>query len=233
MRCGPRSLPCRLRRAIRADSVVGMRRVPVIVTVLVAAVLGSLPLDGQASPSAVAGAAPTAVVHLRPIDRHGRELSGYTITKQRKHAHCVAGSQATGTAYRCFSGNRILDPCWVQKPKRFAVCLAEPWSFRLIQLKVTGGYHGKLPKRHAALPWGVQLADGEQCLIAQGASGAVGGKRINYFCAHTKNALYGKVDTRHHAWRVHKATPTGGGRYRKAGRVTLSKAWFGKPSRQA
>ena len=61
----------------------------------------------------------------------------------------------------------------------------------------------------------------------------VRGKRINYFCAHTHDALYGKVHKHHPVWRIRKATPTGGGHYKPAGRVGLSKAWFGKPSRQA
>jgi hypothetical protein len=177
--------------------------------------------------------APTSVVHLRPVNKHGHELPGYTIVKQRRHAHCIAGAEATGNSYRCFSGNRIIEPCWVQKPKRFAVCLRQPWSFRLVQLKVSRGYSGHLARKPNALPWGVQLPNGEQCLVAEGASGFVRGKRINYFCAHTKDALYGKVNKQHRVWRIRKATQTGGGHYQPAGRVGLTKAWFGKPSRQA
>lgn len=189
---------------------------------------------GSATPrSAPTALAPTSVVHLRPVDKHGHTLPGYTITNQRSRAHCIAGAEATGNSYRCFSGNRIIEPCWAQKPKRFAVCLRQPWSFRLVQLKVTRGYSGHLPRQPNALPWGVQLTNGEQCLVAEGASGFVRGKRINYFCAHTNDALYGKVNKRQPVWRIRKAVPTGGGHYKPVGRVGLTKAWFGKPSRQA
>jgi hypothetical protein len=183
--------------------------------------------------STPSGLAPTSVVHVRPVNKHGHTLPGYTITNQRPHAHCIAGAEATGNSYRCFSGNKIVEPCWAQKPKRFAVCLRQPWSFRLVQLKVTGGYSGHLPRKPNALPWGVQLANGEQCLVAEGASGVVRGKRINYFCAHTHDALYGKVHKHHPVWRIRKAKPTGGGHYQPVGRVGLTKAWFGKRSRQA
>lgn len=210
------------------------RRV-VVLTAVGAAGLGLTPLGAgasvPASPHSTLG--PTSVVHLRPVDSHGHELPGYTITKQRKHAHCIAGSDVTRTAYRCFAGNLVLDPCWAQKPKSFAVCLVVPWSFRLLQLKVSKGYSGTLPKKPASLPWGVQLGNGVQCAFADGATGVVGGKRINYFCSHTKDVLIGKVNKSSKVWTIRRAKPTGGGHYKKAGHVSLSKAWFGKPSRQA
>jgi hypothetical protein len=176
---------------------------------------------------------PTSVVHLRPVDKHGHALPGYTITKQRRHAECHAGSSVTRSAYRCFAGNAVLDPCWAQKPKQFAVCLSVPWSFNLVQLKVSKGYSGKVPNHAASLPWGVQLGNGVQCAFADGATGAVGGNRINYFCHRAKYVLIGKINKSGKVWHARKAKPTGGGHYAAAGRVGLTKAWFGKRSRQA
>ena len=85
------------------------------------------------------------------------------------------------------------------------------------------------PARH---PWGVQTADGQQCGFIQGAGGVVAGKRINYGCQHVKYVLIGHVDQSHRAWRIRKARPTGGGHFKQAGWVALSKAWFGKASRK-
>jgi hypothetical protein len=197
-----------------------------------AAAISLTPAATSASVPAVArAAAPTSVTQIRPVDSNGREVSGYTIAHQRKHARCIAGSEATGSAYRCFSGNVVLDPCWAQKPARFAVCLSEPWGFRLVQLKVTKGYHGKLSK-HRSQPWGLQLTNGVQCEFAQGASGAVAGKRINYFCAHSKTVLYGNVDKHSKVWRIRSARSRSGGHFTKTGRLALTRAWFGKPSRK-
>jgi|SRR5581483_2436790 len=211
-----------------------LRRLAVLTVAGAAGLCGVVSISAGASApasTALSSPVPTSVVHVRPVDSHGNKLSDYTITKQLKHARCNAGSEAIGTAYRCFAGNFVLDPCWVQQPKRFAICLSEPWSFHVVQLKVSKGYHGALSKHGRSQPWGVQLANGTQCGFGQGATGTVGGKRINYFCAHAKYVLIGKIDKHGKVWHARKAKPTGGGHYKAAGRVGLTKAWFGKPSR--
>src|SRR5581483_5210050 len=154
-----------------------LRRLAVLTVAGAAGLCGVVSISAGASApasTALSSPVPTSVVHVRPVDSHGNKLSDYTITKQLKHARCNAGSEAIGTAYRCFAGNFVLDPCWVQQPKRFAICLSEPW--------------------------GVQLANGTQCGFGQGATGTVGGKRINYFCAHAKYVLIGKIDKHGKVW---------------------------------
>jgi hypothetical protein len=191
-------------------------------------------------PAAVSGAAsapsatlaPTTVTHLRPVSSSGNLLPGYSIGAHHAHAHCSAGSEATRNAYRCFAGNHVYDPCWVQHTTSLVVCLAAPWDFTVVQLKVKHYDNAGRTTKPAKLPWGVQSINGVQCTLAQGASSTVAGKRVNYFCSHVKYVLYGHVNDSSRVWSIRKAKPTGGGHYKKAGRVKLTRAWFGKASRK-
>jgi hypothetical protein len=196
---------------------------------LLLAALAAIPAStGTAAPHRLAS---TSVVHLRPVNGHGQFRPGYFVKKTLKHGSCSAGSEATGDAYRCFAGNAVVDPCWVEHSRDFVACLTAPWSFKVIQIHVSKGYQNAgYTKKPARLPWGVQVTDGRQCVLAQGASGTVGGKRINYFCTNATYVLYGNVNRTAEVWTIHKATPASGGTFTKAGRVGLAKAWFGKPS---
>jgi hypothetical protein len=208
-----------------------------VVASLVLALLtvAAVPLSAgaaQLAPSRTVSAAPTVVERIRPVGPGGGLLPGYTTTHSHTGASCEAGSEATGSAYRCFAGNGVYDPCWVMSNRVFVMCLAAPWSFDTVLLHVTKGYDNGGPVRAAKYPWGVQLASGQQCLWLQGASGTVAGKRISYLCRRAKYALAGSVDKHHKVWRIRKARRIRGGRYKLAGWVSISKAYFGKPSRK-
>jgi hypothetical protein len=208
-----------------------------IVTALVLALLtfAVVPSAGaaQLAPSRGASAAPTVVVHVRPVGPGGGLLAGYTSTHSHTGASCEAGSEATGDAYRCFAGNGVYDPCWVMSNKVFVVCMSAPWSFNVVLLHVTKGYDNTgYSQRAASIPWGVQLTNGELCDLLQGATSTVGGRRVNFGCQRVKYVLVGNVDRHHKVWRIRKARRTSGGHYKRAGWVDISKAYFGKPSRK-
>jgi hypothetical protein len=183
-------------------------------------------------PGSSAGSAPRTVVgHVRPVTATGVLRHGYRITDRRAHASCEAGSEATGDAYRCFSGNFVIDPCWVMKQKHFVACLSDAWSHKVIRLHVTGGYDntgfGKLTP--ASYPWAVRELNGTRCSWLQGATGAVHGKRINYGCTR-KTYLIGNVHRSSALWTIARGRSTTGGRVKETGTARLTKAWFGKPS---
>jgi hypothetical protein len=211
-----------------------MRRL-VTSTVLVFAAVIAAPIGvGHAAstvPVPASKPAPTTVVHISPVNRKGDLLPGYSISHDRSGAKCESGSEETGDAYRCFAGNRFYDPCWVASGRTQVICLPAPWSFTAVRLEVTKGYDnaGRSTKT-ASIPWGVQLTDGVQCALLSGATSTVKGKRVNYACAHVKYVLIGNVDKVHKVWSVRKAKPAGHGNFKEAGRVDLSRAWFGKPS---
>lgn len=191
-----------------------------------------------ATPKAPPRAIKTAVVHISPVSKSGKVKADYSVGKSFPAASCEAGSEGIGSGYRCFAGktnhslNRVLDPCWVERDKRFVACLSEPWSFQIDELTVTKKFrNGGFTKKHAKLPWGVQLDNGIQCVFVQGAGSTIAHKRVNYFCPNTKVVLYGNVNSRGKTWTVRQATANGT-HFTKNGRAQLSKAWFGKASRK-
>lgn len=206
---------------------VGILTTAMFATTLGAAVSAS---PSQAAAGATATAHPTVVVHVRPVTSTGKLRHGYTITHRRAHASCSFGSEAIGDAYRCFSGNLVIDPCWVSNRKAFVVCLPDAWSHQAIRLHVTKGYqNGGFGSGGVSYPWGVRQASGTRCSWLQGASGEVKGKRISYGCTST-TVLIGHVNKKPARWTIKRARATGGGHYTVTGTVQLRKAWFGKPS---
>jgi hypothetical protein len=189
---------------------------------------------GSAAPGPTAGhAAATHVVRVRPVDSTGHLRSNYRVARRLKaHAHCVLGSEATGNAYRCFAGNSILDPCWVQagSSRSHVLCLTAPWSHAAIRLHVTKGYDNSVMTTTAREPWGIRLANGTRCAFVQGASSVVHGRRLSYFCQHSKTVLLGNPNRSRPVWRIHTARSTKHGDFVRTGRKRIAKAFFGRPS---
>jgi hypothetical protein len=219
-------------RAERGYSVRRMiRRLAVPAIAVVAAFAAVAPSPGVAAPRT---AAPTAVTHVRPVDGHGRLRTGYTVKRTLHHGMCQAGSEATNSAYRCFAGNSVVDPCWASFSKKFVYCLSSPFGFKVTEIRVTKGYQNDgLSKKPSKLPWGVQTSDGTQCIFAQGASSVVKGKRVNYFCGTSdNNVLVGTVHRGGKVWTIDGAKQTATG-FKLTDRVSLTRAVFGKPSHKA
>lgn len=178
----------------------------------------------------------TVVVHVRPVDGAGHLLPGYRIARRFAHASCSFGSEATGTAYRCFAGRYLFDPCWVAANKRYVECLGEGWKHTVYRLHVTKGYENvgfSRKSRRARYPWGVQTVNGARCGLEEGASGTVGKLRINYGCGKTgKTVLIGKVDRTSTPWTIRKAVRSGIYHYKRDGQAGIETVWFGKSSRK-
>jgi hypothetical protein len=201
------------------------------------ALLVVTPASVVATPAAAASTpGSTVVAHVRPVDRSGHLRPGYRVVQRLGKASCSFGSESTGTAYRCFAGHFVVDPCWVAANRHYVDCLAEPWSHKVVRLHVTKGYDNTGYTRKAGRgsdPWGVQTVAGVRCGWLQGASGVVGKFRINYGCGKTtKTVLIGDVDRAPALWTIRKAVNTGSFHYQRDGRVALQKAWYGKPSRK-
>jgi hypothetical protein len=94
------------------------------------------PQPASATPAQTA----TVVVHVRPVDTAGHLRHGYRVSHRFGKASCQFGSEATGTAYRCFAANYVIDPCWVTANRHYVDCLTEGWSHRVWRLHVTKGY---------------------------------------------------------------------------------------------
>ena len=107
-------------------------------------------------------------------------------TARTNSGSCFTGSVAApvADAYRCFSGNAILDPCLapagVDAPAEL-VCLASPWA-KATLLRLTGPLPSADPVRQATRPWAMQLAGGIRCVAATGTVPVVRHVALLYSC---------------------------------------------------
>ena len=139
----------------------------------------------------------------------------------------MPGSEAVPGTYRCFGDdNLIRDPCW-QTGAHSAICLLKPWAHTVSRLRVHGGFEAPVGGGSPA-PWGVRLRSGERCLLLQGASSIVNGKRVNYACSRTR-FLLGRPDRRHSSWRIQRAR-LNGSTFVAGGHARIRTAYFGRAS---
>jgi hypothetical protein len=185
---------------------------------------------GSAARRPSAGHAATRVVRVRPVDSTGHLRSNYHVARRLKRsAHCVLGSEATGNAYRCFAGNSILDPCWVQAGSSHShvLCLPAPWSHAAIRLHVSK-YDNSTMVGPSRQPWGIRLANGTRCAFVQGASSVVHGRRLSYFCQNSMTVLLGSPNRAKPVWRIHTGRSSKHGRVKATGRKAIGTAYFGR-----
>jgi hypothetical protein len=140
----------------------------------------------DAKPPATAGAtAPgTATVTFHAFTGTGRLAVPAAARPVQGECWTTSIAAPNATAYRCFQGNKILDPCFAPAhpttPAQLA-CLQTPWS-RAVVLSV----HGRLPAAGdgaiPARPWAVQLSNGARCVASTGTVPAVGGVNLGYHC---------------------------------------------------
>ncbi len=194
------------------------------------------PLLLAATPAALhADGAPPTDVRLRVIFMlYTQQLNPNLQIVDQLSGSCFADSLADpgrGDAYRCSSGNRIYDPCFVAAADLSAVaCVRTPWESDTTLLALTD----TLPPRNEnrppllqALPWGLQLANGAFCSVAStGAGGAIAGERINYICTFADGSdagqVVGAIDRSQANWRVFL---TGADPW-VIGQVDVAAAWY-------
>jgi hypothetical protein len=177
-------------------------------------------------PTAAFAASRTRVEHVSPLTASGELRSGLRIS-DRASGSCAPGSEAVPGTYRCFGDDDLIrDPCW-QTGARSAICLVRPWAHTVSRLRVRGGFDQPIGGG-SSVPWGVRLRSGERCLLLQGASSVVKGKRVNYSCSRTR-FLLGRPDRRHSAWRIQRARLKAS-RFVAGGHAVVRTAYFGRAS---
>lgn len=158
-----------------------------------------------AAPTAASGPKTAASVYMPFAANGASRLTGPT-----KSGRCFAGSESTPRrdAWRCMSGNSILDPCFSSaKAPSFVLCPAAPWSNSGARLKLKRalprslGNHGALSLSNQ--PWALELSSGRRCLFAGGATALAEGRRLNYFCTTGgSDGLWGFPDRRSQPWSI-------------------------------
>ncbi len=108
-------------------------------------------------------------------------------TSQTASGSCFVPSIASNRsdAFRCSTGNSILDPCFTVPGKSSAVVCTpdptDPSTFFTLNLTQPLPPAQATPTTRQA--WFLQLADDTVCNFLTGGTGAVNGERINYACS--------------------------------------------------
>lgn len=107
-------------------------------------------------------------------------------------------------AFRCLSGQMILDPCFVGPafPRREALCPVADLS-EAILLRVKGDFPSERNPDSAprSLPWRMELIGSIACTREEGALPDFAGQRLAYSCSNERRAA-GTFDRRSGAWKV-------------------------------
>jgi hypothetical protein len=101
-------------------------------------------------------------------------------------------------AWRCMLGNEIYDPCFSPKAPGVVVCDVNPVSGgRGFAVRLTKPLPAGEPPFTArlALPWVVQLANGEVCIPLTGTHELIGKESIGYECSRSDAARANGAET--------------------------------------
>jgi hypothetical protein len=154
---------------------------------------------------------------------------GLTV-KERVNGSCMAGSLADASrvdAWRCNAGNQMYDPCFENSfgERGLLACVQMPWTNTVTMLRPIS----PLPTPESDkgdpgefLPWALELANGQRCVLLTGATGVVAGMRINYECS---DGFYvaGPIDRTLPLWRVFHQPATGS---LAMDQIEVSAAWY-------
>jgi hypothetical protein len=136
----------------------------------------------------------TTSVHLfSPFNDDGRLLPQFAPSSHLEGSCWTGslGSPSRSDAWRCRSGNSILDPCFAPDPLVFPVghvyCFSDPWDSSPIDLETKRlplhKANGQDPHGLPALPWGVELEGGTRCVSLQTAlTPSFAGTQWTYTC---------------------------------------------------
>ena len=183
---------------------------------------------------AEAGVQTRVVAHVTPFAASGALRGGLSVTSRRT-GMCEPGSDSLASAvYRCFSGNRVLDPCWRESDAPHlieVVCLLTPWAKTVTQLTLkTSPAPTTGTSSTDGEPWGLELANGQRCIAFQGSHDTVnhkeGGIVIDYLCGGTLVLLRG-IDRSSSTWTIRAARARWPRPDALVGSKAIEIAWFG------
>ena len=183
-------------------------------------------LGTSAMLAAASAAAPArTVVHYFHPFRNGKIAPEVHVT-QAARGYCweTSGVESRRYAWRCFRGNFILDPCFSSTSHtRIVLCPVEPWSSRVVRLRLTRALPAWRLYRYAAqLPLGIWTTTGRRCVHSSGATSEIEGKEITYECA-GGGVLAGQANAGAATWTIWYASSF---KARHLTRVGITDAWW-------
>jgi hypothetical protein len=179
------------------------------------------------SVGATAGATHTRTHIYEPFTAAGAPAKHVAKTVR---GSCWEGSSAAfrSDAWRCMSGNFIYDPCFSSAHAAgIVLCSSAPWSASVVKMKLAKQLPRSMGNPHGAstkvLPWAVETTAGKKCAVVSGATKAIGNRRANYVCGHSKQWLWGSPMRKSEPWRIF-AAPIQANKLTRT--VGISTAWF-------
>jgi hypothetical protein len=181
---------------------------------------------------ASSAAAKTHAATFSPFQADGSLKAGLHAVSRSGDCWSAPEAPVQSLAYRCTVGNQIRDPCFeppdgLDPDDPTVVCASDPWVVTVTRLHLS-----HRPRVDAAstavgrLPWALQLATGDRCVVAQG--GTITdrrSRRLNYACSNRSRRvtwwLFGYVDRRSATWRVRGGRP-----HPSTGRYTGDERWL-------
>jgi hypothetical protein len=188
------------------------------------ALLMVVPLAARAQDATPAATEATMVEPARtdarifvPFTKDGLN-SAFTATNET--GDCSAGSLLTSNrddAWECTSAtNRIYDPCfenpWAPEDQPGALaCIASPFDTEVVLLTPGGPLERTKESPNLApgevnfgaweLPWALELANGEQCVLQSEVGGVIAGESVYYACQNGGSIL-GDLNRDRPVWTV-------------------------------
>lgn len=146
------------------------------------------------------------------------------VRKTEEADSCSASFvNSQSTALRCFAGNFIRDPCFID-PADFdrAVCTPSPSARSSIEmLGIEDADDGTRNTPSSRRPWALDLRGGSSCFFVSGASNSRQGKRLNYYCV-DRRYLWGTPNRSTETWTILRSRTFTGRKWR---RVSITVAW--------
>jgi hypothetical protein len=166
----------------------------------------------------------TQVAIFKAFVQHDN-LNPNLIVTQRTSGNCWTQSLANSgrpDAWRCQTNTLIMDPCF-QDNKTLA-CVVSPWVKKVSILELNSVLPETSVKKlntQKAIPWALELTDGQRCTFLTGSTGAVNGMRINYGCSPDTHII-GDLDRSNYIWKAHEHKLGN----RAIREVDVKKVWF-------
>jgi hypothetical protein len=171
---------------VQSDAGSLLRRV--LPFVALAVILAACASKTDSSSSAAGHPAATTVKSFSAYDSAGNLTVDVADVASGKCWTSSIADPARG-AYRCFSGNKILDPCFAPsgKPGSSVACLADPWSDALV-LHLTEPLPKVTSIARTTRPWALELDNGVRCVASTGMVPSVGGVNLAFRCTNGAGA---------------------------------------------
>lgn len=174
---------------------------------------------GIAAPAAIAA---TEQRRFEAFNVDGRPT--VPVRKGERASSCSASFvNSQSSALRCFAGNFIRDPCFVDPGDGDrAVCTPSPSARASVSMRgIEAADDGTRNTPSSRRPWALDLRNGASCFFVSGASSARRGRRLNYFCDDDR-FLWGTPNRSAPSWTILRSRTFTGRGWRRA---EVSVAW--------